>query len=77
MSCEWNEAGEKIEHLKHYSDMPGISYLSLLGNRTSLNMCRLVIVILVLIQGHRVIGFLKTLLAAGAPLNSKPYHETS
>ena len=50
----------------------GISYLSLLGNLTSVNICGLVIVILVIIQGHRVIGFSKTLRAAGIPLNSKP-----
>ncbi len=50
----------------------GISYLSLLGNLTSLNICGLVIVILVIIQGHRVIGYSKTLLAAGVPLNAKP-----
>lgn len=50
----------------------GISYLSLLGNLSSLNVCGLVIVILVIIQGHRVVGFSKTLLAAGVPLNSKP-----
>ena len=50
----------------------GISYLSLLGNLTSLNICGLVIVVLVIIQGHRVIGYSKTLLAASIPLNSKP-----
>ncbi len=50
----------------------GITYLSLLGNLMSFNICGLVIVILVIIQGHRVIGYSKTLLAAGIPLDSKP-----
>lgn len=50
----------------------GISYLSLLGSFASVNICGLVIVILVIIQAHRVIGYSKTLLAAGIPLNSKP-----
>jgi hypothetical protein len=50
----------------------GLSYLSLLTNVLGMNVCGLAIIIVVVIQAHRVIGYSKTLLAAGIPLNSKP-----
>ena len=52
----------------------GVLYLSLLGILLShkIDLGVMAIVILVIIQGHRVLGYSKTLLAAGIRLNSKP-----
>lgn len=49
----------------------GISYLGLLSNILQLNLCGLAILIAVIIQGHRVLGFAKQLRAARVPLDSK------
>lgn len=50
----------------------GVSYLGLLSNLLQLNLCGLAILIVVIIQAHRVLGFAKQLRAAGVPLDSKP-----
>ena len=50
----------------------GLTYLSLLGNLVQLNFCGLVITVLVVLQGHRVIGWAKKMRDAGIPLNAKP-----
>ncbi len=50
----------------------GISYLGLLGSFSNFNIVPFLVLILVIIQAHRVIGYSKTLLTAGIPLDSKP-----
>lgn len=50
----------------------GISYLGLLANMLQLNLCGLAILIVVIIQAHRVLGFAKQLRASGVPLDSRP-----
>lgn len=49
-----------------------LSYLSLLGQVLSFNICATVIVIIVILQAHRVIGWAKQMQAANLPLNTKP-----
>lgn len=51
-----------------------LSYISLVGNVLTLNLCALVILIVIILQAHRVIGFAKRLRAAGVPLTA---HESS
>lgn len=50
----------------------GISYLGLLSSILQLNLCGLAILIVIIIQAHRVLGFAKQLRASGVPLDSKP-----
>lgn len=49
-----------------------MSYLSLLGNLLTLNICSIVLTILVIVQAHRVLGFASQLQRAGVPLDAKP-----
>lgn len=49
-----------------------LSYLWLLGNVVSLNLCLAALAIVVIIQGHRVLRFASQLRAAGVPLDTKP-----
>jgi hypothetical protein len=48
-----------------------ISYISVIGNLISLNLCALVILAVVIVQAHRVIGWARELKARGIPLNTK------
>jgi hypothetical protein len=48
-----------------------LSYLSILGNLVSFNVCSLIILIAVILQAHRVIGWARELQAAGIPLDAK------
>jgi hypothetical protein len=49
-----------------------LSYLSLIGNVLNLNLCGIVLLIVVILQAHRVLGFAKELTSAGIPLTTKP-----
>jgi hypothetical protein len=49
-----------------------LSYLSLIGQVFNLNICSLVILIVVILQAHRVIGFANQMRAAGIPLTTRP-----
>jgi hypothetical protein len=49
-----------------------LSYLSVIGNLVNLNVCGLVILVVVIIQAHRVIGWAGQLTRAGIPLNTRP-----
>ena len=49
-----------------------LSYLSMLGQILNLNICGCVILILVILQAHRVIGWASQMRAAGVPLTAKP-----
>jgi hypothetical protein len=49
-----------------------LSYLWLLGNVISFNLCLAALAIVVIIQGHRVLRFASQLRAAGVPLDTKP-----
>lgn len=50
----------------------GLSYLSLIGNLIQLQVCAVIILVLIILQAHRVLGFAKKLTAAGVPLTAKP-----
>ena len=49
-----------------------LSYLSLVGQAVILNLCGVVILIIVILQAHRVIAWSKRMRAAGVPLTAKP-----
>ena len=49
-----------------------ISYLSLLANILSLNICGTIVVIVVILQAHRVIKWAGEMRNSGIPLNSLP-----
>jgi hypothetical protein len=49
-----------------------LSYLSLIGNLFSINVCAIIILALVIAQAHRVIVWANKLRAAGLPLTAKP-----
>jgi hypothetical protein len=49
-----------------------LSYLSLVGNLVNLNICAIVLVAVVILQAHRVLGWVKQLRAAGIPLSTRP-----
>lgn len=49
-----------------------LSYLSMVGQILNLNICGGIIIILVILQAHRVIGWAKEMRAAGLPLTAKP-----
>jgi len=49
-----------------------LSYISLVGNLINLNICGLVILVVVIIQAHRVIGWAGQLTRARIPLNTRP-----
>lgn len=49
-----------------------LSYLSLLGNLVKFNVCSLILLVVVILQAHRVIGWAKELRAMGIPLDTKP-----
>jgi hypothetical protein len=49
-----------------------LSYLSILGNLVRFNVCSLIILVVVILQAHRVIGWARELTAAGIPLDAKP-----
>ena len=49
-----------------------LSYLSLIGNVINLNICGAVILLVVIFQAHRVIGWARQLNAAGIPLTARP-----
>jgi hypothetical protein len=49
-----------------------LSYLSLISNLLNFNVCGLIIVIAVILQGHRVIGWAGQLTRAGIPLSARP-----
>lgn len=48
-----------------------LSYISLVGNLLNLNVCAVIIVIAIIVQAHRVIGFASQIKAAGLPLDTK------
>lgn len=48
------------------------AYLAVVSNLLGLNICALVISIVIIVQGHRVIGFIKQLNGQGIPLDTKP-----
>ncbi len=49
-----------------------LSYLSLVGQIVNLNVCSGIILIVVILQAHRVIGWANKMHAAGVPLTTKP-----
>jgi len=50
----------------------GLSYLSLVGQILNFNVCSTIILIAVILQAHRVIGWANQMNAAGIPLTAKP-----
>lgn len=50
----------------------GMSYLSLAGNLMQLNVCGLIIVVIVIIQSHRVLKMSKEMIEAGLSLDFRP-----
>jgi hypothetical protein len=48
-----------------------LSYISLVGNLLSFNLCAILILLAIIVQAHRVLGFAKQIQAAGLPLNAK------
>ena len=48
-----------------------LSYISVIGNLININVCGLVILVVIIIQAHRVIGWSRELTARGIPLNTK------
>ena len=53
-----------------------LSYLSLVGQILNLNVCGGIIVVIVILQAHRVLGWAKQMRAAGLPLTAKPQRPT-
>jgi hypothetical protein len=49
-----------------------LTYLSLLGQVLRFNVCTIAILIAVILQAHRVIGWANRMRAAGVPLTAKP-----
>lgn len=49
-----------------------LCYLSVIGNLINLNVCGLVILIVVILQSHRVLGWAKQLQQASIPLTARP-----
>ena len=49
-----------------------LSYLSLFGNLVRLNLCPLIVLIIAILQAHRVIKWANQMQAMGVPLNAKP-----
>jgi hypothetical protein len=49
-----------------------LSYGSLVGQVFKLNLCGGIILVIVILQAHRVIGWSKQMRAAGMPLTAKP-----
>jgi hypothetical protein len=49
-----------------------LSYLSLIGNLLSINVCSLIIFVVVIVQAHRVLGWAKQLRRMGIPLTTLP-----
>jgi hypothetical protein len=49
-----------------------LSYLSVVGNLITFNICCLAVLPIVIIQAHRVIGFARQLNRAGIPLTTRP-----
>ena len=49
-----------------------LSYVSVLGNLVRFNICSLIILVVVILQAHRVIGWARELRAIGIPLDTKP-----
>jgi hypothetical protein len=49
-----------------------LSYLSVIGNVINLNICGIVILVVVIFQAHRVIGWARQLASAGIPLTARP-----
>jgi hypothetical protein len=49
-----------------------LTYVGLIGNLCSFNICGIVILIVVIMQAHRVIGWAAQLQQAGIPLNTRP-----
>ena len=49
-----------------------LSYLSLISNAINLSICSLIILIVVILQAHRVIGWAGQMRAAGVPLTARP-----
>jgi hypothetical protein len=72
-----------IGTLTCYKLMPAVytglvlSYLSLVGNLINFNLCGLIILIMVIVQAHRVIGWARRLSRAGIPLNTRPHQITT
>jgi len=50
----------------------GLSYLLVVANLLSLNVCVLIVLAVVILQGHRVLGFAKRLKWLGIPLTTRP-----
>jgi hypothetical protein len=48
-----------------------LSYISLVGNLLSLNLCAILILLAIIVQAHRVLGFAKQIQAAGLPLTTR------
>ena len=51
----------------------GLSYLALVANALSANLCGVIFIILAVLQAHRVIRWAKKLTALGIPLTAMPY----
>ncbi len=49
-----------------------LSYLGLFGNLVRLNLCPVIVLIIAILQAHRVIKWAKQMQAMGIPLNAKP-----
>lgn len=49
-----------------------LSYVSLVGQVMNLNICSLILVLIVILQAHRVIGWARQMRDAGVPLDTRP-----
>lgn len=74
ISLVWAAAGVGTFCKKSWGIYTGLvmSYIALVGNVVNLNLCGLVIIVVVLFQAHRVLGFMQKMRAAGLPLNTLP-----
>ena len=50
----------------------GLSYLSVISNLFNFNLCGMIILVIVIIQAHRVISWAGQLKRAGIPLTARP-----
>ena len=50
----------------------GLSYLSVISNLFNFNLCGMIILVIVIIQAHRVISWAGQLRRAGIPLTARP-----
>jgi hypothetical protein len=73
-SLIWIVLGVMTCHKQIWAVYTGLvlSYLSLIGNLLNVNVCGLIILLVVIVQAHRVLGWAKQLTRMGIPLTALP-----